>query len=397
MSERPVVVYLGQLILPDGNAAALRARSNAKILGLLGYDTCVVGTHHDAGDRVDAVEAGHPDIQLHSVPVGRWWHSFRVNPLSSLRLINRLRQTRTVSHVICYNYPAVAQAIIQLYCAIRGIRYLSDVTEWNTESGRGFFHDTIRAVEVTARVRLLNRFANALITTSPMMTQFYRKPGRPTAELPTLFDAAQMPQISDRPARDPATVRIVFVGPGFDLMQVSPKPEALKERTDLIVATLCEMMVADPRVSADIYGLTSVQFAAAFPGHVGKVSALAGRLVFHGRQPHNAILSAVQSADYSIMLRDNKRANDAGFPTKFAESLILGTPVIIDRISSLRHYWDHPLALTIERDTPEAMAQAIMRGMDERRDLPPASEDERMTFNYDRFVDEMSKVFEARV
>jgi glycosyltransferase involved in cell wall biosynthesis len=49
-------------------------------------------------------------------------------------------------------------------------------------------------------------------------------------------------------------------------------------------------------------------------------------------------MEAIRSADFSVFLRERSRVTTAGFPTKFVESMAVGTPVITTITSDLEQY-----------------------------------------------------------
>ncbi|ELV8644694.1 hypothetical protein QNE66_004418, partial [Vibrio vulnificus] len=75
-----------------------------------------------------------------------------------------------------------------------------------------------------------------------------------------------------------------------------------------------------------------------YPNYISTLEKMGDNVVFHGRVPHNELISYISESDYSIFFRDDTRVNKAGFPSKLAESLTLGIPVITNEISSLKKY-----------------------------------------------------------
>ena len=59
---------------------------------------------------------------------------------------------------------------------------------------------------------------------------------------------------------------------------------------------------------------------------------------FWGRVSHSEALAIVASSNYSIIIREPTRKNNAGFPTKFVESISLGTPVLCNKFSDVDRY-----------------------------------------------------------
>lgn len=62
------------------------------------------------------------------------------------------------------------------------------------------------------------------------------------------------------------------------------------------------------------------------------------RILFLGRVPQEDVPSYYAIADFMVLLREQTRKSNAGFPTKFSESIISGTPVIANLTSDLKRY-----------------------------------------------------------
>src|SRR5699024_9398513 len=57
-----------------------------------------------------------------------------------------------------------------------------------------------------------------------------------------------------------------------------------------------------------------------------------------GQIPQTRVYGKLREADFSIFLRENRRSSNAGFPTKLAESMAVGTPVITNTTGSIEKY-----------------------------------------------------------
>lgn len=65
---------------------------------------------------------------------------------------------------------------------------------------------------------------------------------------------------------------------------------------------------------------------------------LSEKIQFLGRVPQGEVPSFYALADFMVLLREPTRKSNAGFPTKFAESFMSGTPVIANITSDLGSY-----------------------------------------------------------
>lgn len=65
---------------------------------------------------------------------------------------------------------------------------------------------------------------------------------------------------------------------------------------------------------------------------------LSDNIVFVGKVSQNDVPAYYKHADYMILLRRDNRKSNAGFPTKFAEAMTAGVPVIANATSDIGRY-----------------------------------------------------------
>jgi glycosyltransferase involved in cell wall biosynthesis len=61
-------------------------------------------------------------------------------------------------------------------------------------------------------------------------------------------------------------------------------------------------------------------------------------IVFAGKVQQHQVPAYYKTADFSLLFREHNRKNDAGFPTKFVESMAAGVPVIGNLTSDIGNY-----------------------------------------------------------
>jgi glycosyltransferase involved in cell wall biosynthesis len=401
MSQRPLIIYLGKFLIPNRNAACTRAIGNAKVFNELGYDVDVVGferlpNHHR---KQYFLERG---TNLFSAPDRKEgilapFTSFRINPFSAIHHIESRMRSGQVACVVCYNYPSLAQALIQVWCKANKIGFVSDITEWQSEPTGISPKEIFRFLDANLRVQLLSRVADGVIVTSKMVENYFRQDSnKPIANIPTLFDKDELEFHQKPQTNQNSPIRLLFLGPGFDLSMDTAPPEKMKERIDLVIETILEVHRAGNKIKLDVFGISSKQFFGAVNIKKTDVAEINSIVEFHGRVPHTDIISMLKRCDFSIFFRDNKPSNNAGFPTKFAESLMTGTPVIIDNIMTLQPYYKNEHVLQLDRTNPKDMAnQLIEKVADYRRHWQTQTPDAPafQLFHYMNFIEEMKKVF----
>ena len=65
---------------------------------------------------------------------------------------------------------------------------------------------------------------------------------------------------------------------------------------------------------------------------------IANCICIKGRIPQQEVYENIVKADFTIFLREKRLSSDAGFPTKLAESMAVGTPVIANDTGSIGKY-----------------------------------------------------------
>jgi glycosyltransferase involved in cell wall biosynthesis len=337
---KKTILYIGAFKLPAGNAAAQRVRSNAKIFRDLGYRVILVGFDAIKGDSRTLVRRGSFAADgFHQLVINingshRTRLLRRISPVIPSRLM-RMRFGKPT--VICYNYLTIPQAIIQASCRRRGLSFLPDVTEWYGADGNAPFRDGIKWIDTTLRMRVLNRLANAFVVTSPFIERFYQKSGKPILLLPTLFDR-QAIGIDTFEGTDFSTLRVIYAGSPFNVNARRPEPSKMKERLDIVIALVASANAAGALYHLDVFGVTAAQYLRAFPQSADQLREAAPWLTFRGSVAQKEVLVAMKNAHFSIFLREEHRVNLAGFPSKFAESISCGTPVITNIMENISDY-----------------------------------------------------------
>ncbi|MDO9599840.1 MAG: glycosyltransferase [Azoarcus sp.] len=336
--SKGTIFYVGGFELPDRNAAAHRVLANGKIMRELGYDVVFVG--------VDSARASGADLLRHdflgfecwnvSYPVGgRAWLKYILGLTKILDFCQMKRPAKVVG-VICYNYPAVAQWRMKLLCRRFGIKMLSDATEWYDASGGSPVYRVVKSIDTALRMHIVHRLADGVITTSKYLTDFYSRTGKVTVELPTLFDADRFQPPLPRDNALPK--RFIYVGSPFNADRINRTRSNLKERLDVCIEVFHHLYMAGQNFSFEIYGIEAADYLNVFPEHAGMLQELAQHLVFRGKQSNEVVLKRISECDFSIFFRDETRVTLAGFPSKLAESISCGTPVVSNKMPSLENH-----------------------------------------------------------
>jgi glycosyltransferase involved in cell wall biosynthesis len=362
-----VVLYVGAFELPDRNAAAQRVRANATLLTSLGYKVVLVGRNSQAGFPYDKLQkSNYPEIEQecwemgYPANKGEW-----LRYISSSRFLNELvaeRYNGQLHSILCYNYPAIAQLSIRNLARRSGAMALADVTEWYQTVQVTGIVPLIKNLDTGFRMHVVNFSMDGLITTSRYLTRFYKSMAGNLVELPTLIDMDQEPSAFASP--DGAPKRIFFAGAIEDKRAVSKVKGGLKDHLDWVIEILYQVHLNSGAFQFDIYGVERKAYIDSFESHAKLIESMGAKVVFHGRKPRNTLLESLKKADFSMFLRPNIRTTNAGFPTKFSESISYGVPVITNKLDCLEPYVeDGKNCILIDHDDIETSVARVLQAL----------------------------------
>lgn len=363
---------MGGFELPDGNAAAHRVMANAKILRQLGYRVILVGVRKSNGTGLSINAESFEEFECWSIEYPQtkkqWW-----SYLIGLRDLEKFlgMYSEDLSGVIFYNYPAIAQWRFSLRCRALGGLCITDVTEWYESSGGNLLLRMVKSIDTWLRMHVVIPASDGVITISNWMTARYRRAALPVVEIPPLVDLDALPKQAH--VSEPGRRRFVYVGSPFAVGRVNEKRSNLKDRLDLCVALFHDLHRDRKGFVFDVYGVSEDDYLTVFPEHSEKLREMGASIQFHGRVLNAVAKQVIADSDFSIFFRDKTRVTLAGFPTKLAESISLGTPVISNLYQNVEPYASQQGLLLANPGEERAMLlRALSLSDAEVRDLKAA-------------------------
>lgn len=395
MITKPVIAYIGGFEFPDKNAAACRVLAAAELFRNAGFEVALFGTDKssDSGPN-DLREVTMPsyDGAVWSVGYPRSHKEWLQQIISCDRILNHLETYYgdRLQAAVFYNYPAVSQARALWRLRQGGKRALADVTEWFEDGPWTEPRSIIKNLDTILRMHWVNRRMSAVITTSPFLTRFYHKDGRPSLELPTIMIQADGFCDHVRSARTDLP-RLFFAGTGFDSNIFASNPEGIKDRLDWCIELLLVAHQSGARFVFDIFGVDSPTFLKIFPHLSQALTAMGDAIVFHGRQPRETLMQTLWDADYAFFLRKPMKSTNAGFPTKLSEPLTHGVPVLTNPMENVMPFMkpgeNGDLIDVNSKDRGlSTLLKALQRSPAERRALRDNCLTEQ-SFGVDNFLD----------
>lgn len=283
------------------------------------------------------------------------------------------------SHVILYGGYAQYMFRLLPWCRRQRVSLIVDVVEWYDarQLNGGFFGP----FHISAKVALHIQFAKSdgIIAISSYLADYYRQRGCPVIRIPPTLDTVEVQVRPPSAARSSDELTLVYAGtPG---------------KKDLLENVIRGVMMADPkgeRLRLVVLGPTIEQVQSLRGGKV-----LPSFVQVLGRVPQQDVGKIVRESDFSVLLREPLRFTQAGFPTKFVESVANGTPVIANITSDLGHYLRDSIEGLVAQDhSAEAFAAALGRALrlkpEERMRMRQAARGQaERSFDYRNFTESL--------
>lgn len=269
-----------------------------------------------------------------------------------------------------------------------GVRLVFDAVEWyDPDSFVGWLSPYQLNIELAMRF-LLPRTGH-VISISDYLHRYYVEYGCQSVVVPPTLDVSSIPaRTQGRDIQRP--LELVYAG--------SP---GKKDLLDDIVEAVLRLRQRGHKLHLSVAGIRvedAERYAAVRSRTVAEVSA---GVNFLGVISHDASMSLVRQADFSLLLRHEARYSRAGFPTKFVESFAVGTPVIGNLTSDLHRYLkEGDTGFICTGPTPEDLEVALIRALD----ITPGQHAEMRarcrtvaaeSFDYRAFVEPLSQLLQS--
>lgn len=360
MSEADII-YVGAFRFPAGDAGGSRVRGICFALRDAGYTVAVAGNEDlpAPGDVVSDGRACHAGIDyypaknLDSLKFARLRRGIyhHATGAAALDRLDRIVGPKTKA-VVVYNGTSPLIGRLLRFCRKRGITLIADCTEWfDGHHVPGGFWGPFHA-DSELRMRWLQPKIGNLIVISSFLERYYRNRGCNVLRIPPLVDL-QMPiwRPVDDTVRENSEMQLSYSGtPGKKDFMVNALRGCLRLRADKFP------------FKVHLIGTTREGLRNWLKNDPGFVDELGDAVIYHGRVPQTRAIELTHSADFTILLREDKRYAHAGFSTKFVESLSAGVPVIANPTSDIGEYLrDGHEGVLLENHSPEAFAAGVRR------------------------------------
>ena len=349
--SKGTIIYYGGFTLPDKSAAANRVVSNGKIFTSLGYQTVFIGAASDESNfngiqPVDGCE--NMFEQAHPKTSSQWLK--RMFDVSCIEKI--AEEYGDINRIILYNVPFFTLLKAKKTFRKKGVKVCYDCTEWTKDTDGSILKKLFKAFDEILVSNFTHKVADGVIVISNMMKKKYKK-NKKLVLLPPLVDIND-PIWHQQTENHEGIFEFCFAG----------IPDGNKESLDKVVEAFCN--INKKHTFLRIIGITENDFNNIYPdSYIPK--NVRNKITFMGRLSHEETVKYVLGCDCYIFVRRSDKRNNAGFPTKFAESYTCGVPIITTNVSDVGEYIrKNGKGCLLEDTSAESIADAMMMQIENR-------------------------------
>lgn len=385
-SDKGIILFMGEMVLPEGNAPAQRTMSLCKSARDLGYKPVLIGLTEWSYPKRNILSTlsiyNGFDCYLQPYPVRiKQWVERMFSIKDAVKVINYYGKGN-VKAIVITDYDFIALYKLMRYCRKSKIRIIGDCVDWYTRSLQRFPLNICKDIDTFMRMRFVYPKMDYMIAIGTFLEEHYKKSIYNVVKIPVTVDKNDKKwQFDDENSKDDVLTVGYAGNPGIHLS---------KERIDYLIRAVCELNSEGYKVKLKLSGFEKSDYEAELSA-LREIPFYNDMVEFHGRLPHKDCLKFIAECDVSAIVREDNIATRAGFPTKLGESLMCGTPVISTPTMSVCEYIKDGYNGFLSTDfTYESFKNALKRAADiDRNKLNEIKKNskEDMRLTYDRFTD----------
>ena len=387
--KKPYVAYVGHMLFPWGQAASRRVFGNAMSLVNRGYQV-VVASGSSQPERVECCEnvEGLFHVGLGGSPMkgdSSWVKACKLLFTASQRTISWLdSQPVKPSHIILYGGYTPYLLRLLPWCRHHNVALIADLVEWQNASQLPGGALGLSSININLAMRFLYPKCDGIISISSYLSKYYMGRGCRVVQVPPTLDTSLSP-LPIEGESEHRFLTLVYAGdPG---------------KKDLLQPVIDGIKIADPyseRLRLIVLGPTEQEVSSICCNG----ESVPSFVTVKGRVPQDEVAAILKSADFSVLMRPNMRFANAGFPTKFVESLSNGIPVIANHTSDLGLYLrDKVEGIVVSDCTAYAFSVALKRVLNLSADelyvmKKSAYLQSRNSFDFRKYSDSIAELLE---
>ena len=313
------MLIVTDLSFPVGSAMASRIKSFCKLFNEIGYDIHVIAGK--TGDKELEFNKTYKEYN-YTYEIVNTNRSEQIQSfIGNENLVNRVDEylsNNKVDLVFFNSLGALFNKVLKV-CNKYDVKTLLEQCEWYDASGFRFNKYDPRYIRFNRNIK--NNFikVNGVICISNLLNDYYLSRNVKTIRIPSLFDVGN---IRNNEKLENDKIKLIYAG------SVGKSKELLKPIIDALSNEKYENFI-----TLDIYGINRDDVLKNING-----DSIPNNVIVHGRVSYDELENALLNSNYQIFIKPKRRSSNAQFPTKLAESMSYGTPVICNDTGDINLY-----------------------------------------------------------
>lgn len=340
-------VFVMNSPFPYGGAFSSRARNITKMLCSCGFHVHVIAPKSEGKEKTDELDGWNYSVQhIHDAK-----NALTLSGIGTsrpyMKAISEYGKDHEINLIVSSSMVFVADDLWKLSRKL-GIPYIIENCEWYDPSTFKFRNWNPYYREHIRRIEKKNRKVDGVIAISRLFEQHYSFMGVHAIRIPSILD---VDNTSYRlKATNDCDIHIAFAG----------SLGKGKEKLEPIFKALRRMDMVKRKIQLEIYGPSKAQVLSNIDNDARLLERVAKYVHINGSIPQEKVAEKICRADYSIFIRPIRRSSNAGFPTKLAEGMAVGTPVITNDTGDVGMYLkDKKNGILLREGSEEELVQAF--------------------------------------
>lgn len=338
VSMKKNIYYIGELDFSKGTAMSARVLYNmASIAENNNYYLSLIGIGGLSKQSVRGLEVNNINVGRNSFQK-LIYYLFR--GILFCQLLKRFHVKNDI--VIYYGTSSLILIPLRFYCKKHNVKLIVDVVEWYNYSHLPLGKYGPIALNTHYAMTTLIPKCDGVIVISSYLDKYFTDKGLKVFRVPVLIDSQSVVNKGSMVACE-GSINLIYAGsPG---------------KKDLIINMIRAVEIvtkSNNRIIFNILGIDKVSLERLFGMN------LSDNIKCHGILEQKKVYEFLSRSDFSVLLRPNERYANAGFPTKFVESLTYRVPVIANLTSDLPLYLVNGFnGFVVENESVNSLVQVL--------------------------------------
>ena len=337
------VVFLVAFPFPYGEASSIRALNLCRLMHFAGYDVHVIcdflSDHANVADPFCTYES----CLKKQPPIYKRF----LRPKASLQALADYCENHKVDCVFANARSDRFFALVN-YCNKKHLPLYIENCEWYDISS---YKLGVIDWRYYINQRMLQegfKKVDGFVSISRLLHDHNPSFGPPSVRHPTIMDVSK---VDYSPVNNNSVINLVYTG----------SPGTSKEYLGPIISAFSQDEELQRRVAFHIYGPDRKTIIKNI-GEERLLEKTRNCVFIHGRVAQEKMPGIMLNADYLIFIRPDRRSSNAGFPTKFGESMSAATPVITNDTGDIGLYLkDGVNGFLLEEGTDVCVKETLKR------------------------------------